>query len=282
LVERLLGRQEVRGSNPLRSTEKVQVTGLEHGSRQPFPLNLGAAGSQAELDVTVELATEEARQVAVLIKEAPGAILDSISTMTAFLQTEMRFQVDTAIDAHVLAQIAAEVPDAGSSGADLIEQVRNAIAEMRAKGANPTLLVVNGSDAAALDLVSRGGDNMPVFATRATGSSSPLYGVRVVEVAQASEPLLIDPDMLGVLYQGPATFASDPYTGFRRPDQGGPWRDPRQHPRRTSSTCGWRLCACTHVRNIDGAFVVGEESRPGSQPLPNSRGRAGGFRALSL
>jgi hypothetical protein len=50
---------------------------------------------------------------------------------------------------------------------------------MRATGANPTIAVLNPTDAASLDLEADAG--RCVFATRDTGSSSPLWGLRVIE-----------------------------------------------------------------------------------------------------
>jgi Phage capsid family len=125
--------------------------------------------------------------------------------------------VQTAVDAHVFAQIVAGAPPFGVTGTGLIAQLRNGITSMRAVGANPTIALLNPTDAAALDLSVTGTDNQYVFPLRDTGSSSPLWDLTVVERTSAAgtePPYLIDPQMLGTLFLGAARFETDPYSGF--------------------------------------------------------------------
>jgi hypothetical protein len=144
--------------------------------------------------------------------------------------------------AHCLSQIAAANPPSGSTGPNLIEQTRNAISDMRDAGANPTLLVLNGSDAANLDLTVQPGTGDYIFATGTAGGASPLWSVRVIEVAGATDPILIDPVLLGVLYTGQVLFAADPYSGFRK------------------NTTEFRVegPALLHIRSALGAFNIAE------------------------
>ena len=53
-----------------------------------------------------------------------------------------------------------------------------------------------------------------MFALRDSGSSSPLFGLRVIETAAVTEPVLIDTAVLELLYVGQAKFEVDPYSGF--------------------------------------------------------------------
>jgi hypothetical protein len=98
---------------------------------------------QASLDVTLALVTEALSEFAVTINDVPNAILESVELLRSFLDEEGRFQVFSALDAHVFAQIVAATPAFGTSGADLIAQIRNGVATMRSTGANPDLLVLN-------------------------------------------------------------------------------------------------------------------------------------------
>jgi hypothetical protein len=136
--------------------------------------------------------------------------------MRAYLHTEGAFQVQKALDAHVMAQIVAAAPPFGTSGTGLVARLRNGVATMRATGANPTIAVLNPTDSASLDLEADAGGY--VFPTRDTGSSSPLWGLRVVERigAGTEAPYLIDPTMLGQLYLGNLRFDAGPFTGFRK------------------------------------------------------------------
>jgi hypothetical protein len=94
----------------------------------------------------------------------------------------------------------------------LIEQIRNGIVSMRATGANPTLAVLNPTDTASLDLSTSGADDQYVL-RRGTGSSSRLWGLRVIERTSTSgtePPYLVYPAMLGILYLGAIRFDVDP------------------------------------------------------------------------
>ena len=178
--------------------------------------NLDAATAKATVDSTLALVTESLSEFAVTINDVPNAILESVPLMTDFLNAEGKFQVEKAIDAHAFSQIVAAAPPFGVTGTGLIAQLRNGIAAMRAEGANPTIAVVNATDAAALDLSADAGGF--VFATRDVGTASPLFGLTIVERTSATgaeAPYLVDPAMLGMLYLGSAKLEADPFTGFK-------------------------------------------------------------------
>lgn len=85
---------------------------------------------------------------------------------------------------------------------------------MRATGFNPNIVVLNPTDAASLDLTADAGGY--VFPTRDSGSSSPLWGLRVVERigAGTEAPYLIDTRNIGTLYLGRLRVEADPYAGI--------------------------------------------------------------------
>jgi hypothetical protein len=178
--------------------------------------NLDATTVKANVDATLALVTENLSQFAVTVNDVPNAILESVPLMTQFLNAEGTFQVEKAIDAHVFSQIVAAAPPFGVTGTGLIAQLRNGIAAMRAEGANPTIAVVNATDAAALDLSADAGGY--IFATRDVGTASPLFGLTIIERSSATNAeaaYLIDPAMLGQLFLGSAKLEADPFTGFR-------------------------------------------------------------------
>jgi hypothetical protein len=72
---------------------------------------------------------------------------------------------------------------------------------------------VAGLRVALIDLTADAGGY--VFATRDTGTSSPLWGLRVIERigAGTEAPYLIDPQALGVFYTGSLRVEADPYAG---------------------------------------------------------------------
>jgi len=111
---------------------------------------------------------------------------------------------------------------------------------MRADGANPSVAVLNPTDAASLDLSADAGGY--VFATRDVGSSSPLWGLRVVERigAGTEAPYLLDVGMLGRFYLGTLRFEVDPFSGFSK----------------NLATLRLEIKSLYHVRNAKGARRV--------------------------
>ena len=136
--------------------------------------DLDATTDKATLDVTLTNVVESLKQVAVTIDAIPNSIFESVSSMRAYLNQEGAFQVQKALDTHVLSQIVAAAPPFGTSGTGLVARIRNGVATMRATGANPSLVVLNPTDAATLDLEADAGGY--IFPTRDTGTSSPCGG----------------------------------------------------------------------------------------------------------
>jgi hypothetical protein len=121
------------------------------------------------------------------------------------------------------------------------ESLRNlAIGSMRGEGANPDLLVMNSTDAAALDLSTSGTSTPYLFAVREPGGASPLFGLRVIErtsTAGNEPPYVLDSNMLGRLYLGTMRIDADPFTGFKK----------------NLTTLRCEVKALFHVRNAKGA-----------------------------
>jgi hypothetical protein len=98
--------------------------------------------------------------------------------------------------------------------------------------------------AGGLDLATIGADDAFVFALRDTGSSSPLWGLRFIEVAALAQgfgPYLIDPAMLGAFYDQRVRLQTNPWAKFAK------------------NLTDLRIegNALFRVRNIAGAYVIG-------------------------
>ena len=172
---------------------------------------LDAVTDKATLGVTLTLVNEAMKQQAILIDGIPAAVLESM--LQQFLESEGRFQISKALDSHCMGQVVAAAPPFGMTGTTLIDKIRNGLASMRATGFNPTIVALNPTDAASLDLSADAGGF--IFPTRDTGTSSPLWGLRVVERigAGTEPPYLIDTSALGVLHTGTLRVQADPYAG---------------------------------------------------------------------
>jgi hypothetical protein len=179
----------------------------ESGSAGPIERDPLSDDEKAELDVEVDGFTADLAQLAVMCREIPNALLKSEPALGGLLGSEMRKALNRALDAHVVAAIAAASPDAGGSGSSVEELVRSGITAMQAKGVSPNVVVLNPEDAETVDLHTAV-DSIVRFP----------FGLRVVVSTdvEAGAPLLIDTSVAGHLYQGGLEAASDPYTGFSR------------------------------------------------------------------
>jgi hypothetical protein len=210
------------------------------GSVERDPLD---TSEKATLEVSFDYAAEKAKQLAVVVPDIPNAILNSFPAFSGLINDRMQRELDESADAHVLAQVDASGPDGGGSGSDMIADLRNGVAAMRDKGANPTIAAIAPDDAAALDLTQVGADNLYLFSLRSTGDSSPLFGLRFVEAKNVSPGTvyLIDPNVLGVLYEGTSRFLADPYTKMSK----------------NLTSLRLEQDALFHVRNGAGVYIVG-------------------------
>jgi hypothetical protein len=118
-------------------------------------------------------------QVGIILDGVPVAVVEALPSFRQFADTELRFQLAKALDAHLYTKVNTGA-SFGNTGTNLIAQLRNAVAALQAAGYNPDLAIVNPADAVALDLTTTGADAQYVFALRDTGDSSPLWGLRVV------------------------------------------------------------------------------------------------------
>jgi hypothetical protein len=175
-----------------------------------------ATTAKAELGATVGWDSKDLRQFAVTLDEIPVKVLEVEDQLRALLESEARYRIDLAFDDHVVSAIEAAAPPSGSTGTGMISQVRNAVAASRDLGANPTTLLLNPTDAAALDLTTTGADGMFLFATRGTGSASPLWDLTIRESESITDPILIDPVLIGPLAIGTGTVMADAFTKMER------------------------------------------------------------------
>ena len=137
--------------------------------------------------------------------------------MVDFLNAEGRFQVNRAIDAHVIATNHRRVTTVEFHGWRYLGRRGSSRGCARPDAGNPTVLAVDPTtarDPRPVDVGER--DAVPVRESRRTGSASPLWGLDVVEVAGLASPLLIDVDMLGRLYLGTVRLDVDPFSQFSK------------------------------------------------------------------
>jgi hypothetical protein len=179
---------------------------------------LDAVTDKADVALTLTAVTENLQQAAVLSKDVPNQVLESVDETIDFLNSETLLQVQAAVDGHCYTAINTGA-SFGTTGTGLIATLRNAITALRAAGFNPDLAVVNPTDSAALDLSTTGADGEYVFPLRDSGSSSPLWGLKIIERTSAAgnePPLVIDSQAIGRLFMGVIRFEANPWEGFRK------------------------------------------------------------------
>jgi hypothetical protein len=155
------------------------------------------------------------KQLAMVVENVPQAIFDYESAAAAFFESELSLRISQYLDSHIAAMILAATPPFGTTGADTVVKVRNAIAEMREIGQSPNVVVLNSADAVALDLLADAGGY--IIGPRDNTTTAPLWGLTVVERALGTDvPLLLDTNRLGVLYLGKVGILVDPFSGLKQ------------------------------------------------------------------
>jgi hypothetical protein len=196
---------------------------------------------KANLGLSLAYVNDPVRQFAILANDVPAKLLDSEILTLDFLRQEMQWQLERALDQHLVERILDSGPLSGSTGSDLIAKVRNAVAAMNELGANPSVLALSPADAAALDLTQVGADDLYLFLTRDVGSASPIWSLRIAEVPGLTDPIVLDPVMTGTMYVGNAAGMLNPYSGASQ----------------NLVQVRLEFEALAHIRNADGAFVIG-------------------------
>jgi hypothetical protein len=190
---------------------RQSVRGAITGAVERSPV---ATTDKAVIAETVVATSEPVVQEAIILDGIPLAVVESIAGFRAWVDSELRFQIGKAIDAHTYTKVNANASHA-NTGTGLIAQLRNGVAVLQAAGYAPNLAIVNPNDAVSLDLSTTGADAAYVFALRDIGSSDPLWGLRFVVRAGAGTepPLLVDTARVGVLYMATLSIDADPYAG---------------------------------------------------------------------
>jgi hypothetical protein len=175
-----------------------------------------ATTTKATLTPVVSLASPQARQFAIVLDAVPSQLFDSQSALRQLLSVEVGRRLSENFDSHVVDKIEAAAPPTASTGADLLAKIRNGIADARDLGCEPSVIALTPSDAASLDLTKDdGGYTFRVDAPRFDGAGSVVWSLRVREVPTISDPTLISPGQLGVVYLGDASVLVDPYSGLK-------------------------------------------------------------------
>jgi hypothetical protein len=218
-----------------------------------------ATSEKAKLATSIELVTPSLKQLAIIQDGVPSKLFDAVQglgdsaspaalpgagLLLEWLRSELQYQLNRALDAHIMAQLIAAKPAFSETGTGKITQIRNAISAHRALGAMPTVLVASPKLAAELDSLEDS-NKRPVFATRDTGSASPLFGLTIVEItSEEHAPVLLDPMVIGLTYFSLGTLFINPFT------------------KATTNQVDVRLEFDTlfHVRDVSGAYVVSKEA----------------------
>jgi hypothetical protein len=200
----LFGRTDAAGD--LAVTDFRQTTRADHAGSTDVERDPTATTVKATLDLAFEPVTVDMRQMAVMLTGIPQAILTAEPALQTLLSGELQRRLYRALDEHVVAQIDAATPPSGVTGSDGSVEglVRDAITEMQAVGVNPTVVALNPTDAATVDMH-----------TAVDSITRWPFGLRVVVSpdADAGAPLVLDPAILGHLYVGSLAIGSDPYAG---------------------------------------------------------------------
>lgn len=212
-------------------------------------IEMGSTEEKATLDLGIEPVTAKLKVLALILEDIPQALFDSLPGVRSWFDSEALYQLNMALDRHVLAQITAANVPSGTTGDDIIAQIRYGISAMRLVGTEPSILALGPTNAAALDL-HEAGDGNYLFAIRSTGDSSPIWNLRVVEVTPQGgteiDPMLIDPGRLGMVYTSNLAVLANPYTKMST----------------NQVDIRFEQYALAHIRNPAAAYRIGPPIEP--------------------
>jgi hypothetical protein len=169
-----------------------------------------ATSAKAELKAGIELATDPLLQFALFLPGVQAKLFDYIEGFTQLLQAEMQGLLVKRLNLHIIEQIEAAAPPVGEKGESLLEKLRWGAMEVKDAGGEPSLAALAPEEAAELDLSTTGTDKALVFPARTTGTASPTWSLRIVEVpGLESGPILIDPVRLAKVFYGTGRLKVD-------------------------------------------------------------------------
>jgi hypothetical protein len=188
--------------------QETSVTYLRQGSRSladPSDMirSIDATSAKPETDVGLALASETLKQVAHVITGVPR-IVAAQPEFATLVDGELQLGLNEALDAMVVAAIAAASVPAGSAGANVAEGIRKAVTAVEAAGYMPDTVALGPADAEALDLL-----NLTLF--NSTGVRPDFGLTRRVSKAidgLALESFVLDSTAFGTLVATPIEFAS--------------------------------------------------------------------------
>jgi hypothetical protein len=162
--------------------------------------DLTETSPKPEVGTETELITEELHQIAGVESDTPNVFLES-TAFRGWIDADLRFAYESALDHHVVTEIAGASPPVADGGQDVLEAVLNAAATVADQGYSPSILVASPSFLLGLVLLVQPGSGDYVF----TGPNPlPLEGIRRVAVPSLDETAyVLDPSALGTLHNSP-------------------------------------------------------------------------------
>jgi hypothetical protein len=164
----------------------------------------------AQADAKPETATEAEvlnvplHQIATVETGVPNIFLES-AAFRSWINEDLTFAFNSAVDAHVIAQIVAQSPGSGGAGIDILEEIILAAEEVARHGYAPSVVAAAPEDLIGLTLLKQPTSGDYVFSH---GGDMPLQGLRRVAVSGLDTPYVLDPSALGTLYMSPVRIAS--------------------------------------------------------------------------
>lgn len=164
---------------------------------------IAAVTAKPQTDTAVEAVNVALKQVATISSGIPNVFLAN-EALRGYVNEDLRLAYSRAIDAHVLAQIAATTPASGTYNAQLLIAILSAAEVVTAAGYSPNTVVLSPAQWLGIKTAVQPGSGD--FVAGATDSF--LDGLRKVSVVGLTTPYVLDSNALGVLHTTGARFAT--------------------------------------------------------------------------
>lgn len=161
---------------------------------------------KAEVDLAVELGSDPLKAFAALVSNIPNQAFQSVPALSGILAASLGRELNLALDAHVIAMIAAASPAVVSGGGDMAGKLRTAINDLRAAGiTGPFTAVISPEDSALFDLM-----------TEVDSPRGFPFGLKIIDNPNVApgEGYVLDASTAGTLFRGAAALDKDALSGF--------------------------------------------------------------------
>ena len=166
-----------------------------------------AVTTKPETATQTELVVEELHQIATVESGIPNIMLESDS-FRGWINDDLSYAYASAIDYHIVAQIATANPNITTPGTNFLETIVAAAEAVASAGYSPSVLAASPANLMDLLLMANIGTDGGYLAGGMDSVLSGLRRVAVPALTSLGSAFVLDPSAAGTLYSSPVRMAA--------------------------------------------------------------------------